>query len=146
MMTGEFRNSVDEKGRLMIPAKLRGEITGNVLVLTRGTAKCLWLFSPEEWRQLSDKIMTAASPFNAKFSLIQRRIVAPAQEVEIDKTGRINIPPSLREYAELKKEAVILGIKRYLEVWDEEVFGAYWKENETEFQAAVEELGKLVSF
>jgi MraZ protein len=146
MMTGEFKNSVDEKGRLMIPAKLRGEITGNVLILTRGTEKCLWLFPPEEWRQLSDKIMNAASPFNAKFSLIQRRIVAPAQEVEIDKAGRINIPPSLREYAELKKEAVILGIKKYLEIWDEELYDAYLEENEKKFQEAAEELGKLVSF
>ena len=146
MMTGEFKNSVDEKGRLLIPAKLRGEITGNVLILTRGTERCLWLFPPEEWRQLSDKIMNAASPFNAKFSLIQRRIVAPAQEVEIDKTGRVNIPPSLREYADLKKEAVILGIKKYLEIWDEEIYDAYWKAKEKEFQEAAEELGKLVSF
>ncbi len=146
MMTGEFYNSVDEKGRLMIPAKIRNEITGNVLILTRGTEKCIWLFPPEEWRQLSDKIMNAASPFNARLSLIQRRIVAPAQEVEIDKAGRINIPPSLRDYAELKKEAVILGIKKYLEIWDEHVYEAFWKEKENDYQEAVAELGKLISY
>lgn len=145
-MTGEFYNSVDEKGRLMIPAKIRNEITGNVLILTRGTEKCIWLFPPEEWRQLSDKIMNAASPFNARLSLIQRRIVAPAQEVEIDKAGRINIPPSLRDYAELKKEAVILGIKKYLEIWDEHVYEAFWKEKENDYQEAVAELGKLISY
>jgi len=145
-MTGEFYNSVDEKGRLMIPAKIRNEITGNVLILTRGTEKCIWLFPPEEWRQLSDKIMNAASPFNARLSLIQRRIVAPAQEIEIDKAGRINIPPSLRDYAELKKEAVILGIKKYLEIWDEHVYEAFWKEKEKDYQEAVAELGKLISY
>lgn len=146
MLTGEFRNSVDEKGRLMIPSKIRGEIVGNILILTRGIDTCLWLFPPEEWKIISDNLMDSTSPFNAKARLIQRRIVAPAQEVEVDKAGRINIPTSLREYAGLKREAVILGIKKYIEIWDVDMYEAYWKENEKVFQDAAEELGRLVSF
>jgi MraZ protein len=146
MLTGEFRNAVDEKGRLMIPARLRTEIAGNFLILTRGVDKCLWLFPPEEWQKISDNLMNATSPFHARARLIQRRIIAPAQEVEIDKAGRVNIPPSLREYANLRKEAVLLGIKKYIEIWDEEEYGVYWKENESLFQEAAEELGELVSF
>ncbi|MFQ3621327.1 MAG: division/cell wall cluster transcriptional repressor MraZ [Spirochaetales bacterium] len=146
MLTGEFRNSVDEKGRLMIPSKIRTEIPGNILILTRGIDTCLWLFPPEEWKKISDNLMESTSPFNARARLIQRRIVAPAQEVEVDKAGRINIPASLREYAGLKKEAVILGIKKYLEIWDVDIYEAYWKENEKVFQDAAEELGGLVSF
>lgn len=146
MITGEFRNSVDEKGRLMIPVKVRAEISGNLLILTRGIDSCLWLFPPEEWTKISDNLMNSTSPFSARARLIQRRIVAPAQEVEIDKMGRINVPPSLREFAGLKKEAVILGIKKYIEIWDEEVYAAYWKDNEKAFQEAAEELGGLVSF
>lgn len=146
MITGEFRNAVDEKGRLLIPSKIRGEIAGNILVLTRGIDTCLWLFPPEEWKKISDNLLESTSPFNPKARLIQRRIVAPAQEVEVDKAGRINIPPSLREYAGIKKEAVILGIKKYIEIWDVDMYEAYWKENEKVFQSAAEELGELVSF
>jgi MraZ protein len=146
VITGEYRNSLDEKGRLLIPARIRSEITGNVLILTRGVDKCLWLFAPEEWRRVSESIVGNTSLFHARARLIQRRIIAPAQEAEIDKAGRINIPATLREYAELGKEAVILGIKNYIEIWDEEEYQRYWDEKESEFQEAAEELGNIISF
>ncbi len=130
----------------MIPSRIRSEISGNLLILTRGIDTCLWLFPPEEWSKISDNLMDSTSPFSARARLIQRRIIGPAQEVEIDKAGRINVPPSLREYAGLKKEAVILGIKKYIEIWDEEIYTTYWKENENAFREAAEELGGLVSF
>lgn len=143
MITGEYKNALDEKGRLLIPSKIRTEITGNVLILTRGVDKCLWLFPPEEWRKISENLMESTSVFTAKARLIQRRIIAPAQETEIDKAGRINIPPMLREYAGLTKECVILGIKTYIEIWDEGAYKQYWDENEAEFQQAAEELGAV---
>ena len=143
VITGEYKNALDEKGRLLIPSKIRTEITGNVLILTRGVDKCLWLFPPEEWRKISENLMESTSVFTAKARLIQRRIIAPAQETEIDKAGRINIPPMLREYAGLTKECVILGIKTYIEIWDEGAYKQYWDENEAEFQQAAEELGAV---
>jgi MraZ protein len=146
MLTGEYRNTLDEKGRLMIPARLRAEIAGNELVLTRGVDTCLWLFPPNEWQRISDNLMSATSPFHKTARLIQRRIVAPAQTVEIDKSGRISIPQGLREDSGMKKGVVLLGIKKYIEIWDEEAYQAYWKENESTFQQAAEELGELVSF
>ena len=51
MLTGEYKNSLDEKGRVLIPSRMRNEITGNVLILTRGVDKCLWLFTPEAWKK-----------------------------------------------------------------------------------------------
>jgi MraZ protein len=146
VITGEYRNSLDEKGRLLIPARIRSEITGNVLILTRGVDKCLWLFAPEEWRRVSESIVGNTSLFHARARLIQRRIIAPAQEAEIDKAGRINIPATLREYAGLSKEAIILGIKNYIEIWDEDEYQRYWDEKESEFQEAAEELGNIISF
>jgi MraZ protein len=146
VITGEFRNSLDEKSRLMIPSKLRSEVPGNVLVLTRGVDRCLWLFPPEEWKRISDNLMDSTSPFHARARMIQRRIIAPAQEIEIDKAGRITIPPTLREYAGLQKECIILGIKKYIELWDESEYRSYWEANEAEFQSAAEEMGGLVSF
>lgn len=129
-----------------MPSKLRSEVPGNTLIITSGIDRCLWLFPPEEWQQLSDKLMEAASPFSRRARLLQRRIIAPAQEVELDKTGRILIPPSLKETAGLKKECILHGIKKYIEIWDVDEYKAYLDEHEDEFQEAAEELGGSVSF
>lgn len=145
VLTGEFKNSLDEKGRIPVPAKIRNEIAGNLMVLTRGIDRCLWLFSPEEWKKISEKLIESTSVFQSKARMIQRRIIAPAQEVEIDKSGRVNISPPLREYAGLNKDCIILGIKTYIELWSEEEYQRYWDEKEPEFQEAAEELGKILS-
>jgi MraZ protein len=68
-------------------------------------------------------------------------MIAPAQETEIDKAGRIVIPPTLREYAFLRKECLILGLKKYMEIWSETSYQAYLDENEAKFKEAAEELG-----
>ncbi|MDA8425610.1 MAG: division/cell wall cluster transcriptional repressor MraZ [Treponema sp.] len=143
LLTGEFRNTLDEKGRLSLPAKLRGELAGNSFVLTQGVDQCLWLFPPEQWDSLSRKLMEQTSLFAARARLVQRRILAPAQEVEVDKLGRIAIPQSLREFANLTKECAILGISKYIEIWDGEAYRKYLEDNESEFLAAAEELGGL---
>ena len=96
MLTGEFRNTLDEKGRILFPAKLRSELAGNVLIVTQALDRCLWLFTPEEWKTVSSKLMEAASPFSEKNRLVLRRFVAPAQELEFDKSGRLSIPQRLR--------------------------------------------------
>lgn len=145
LLSGEYLNNLDDKGRIMIPSRLRGEIEGNSLVLTRGVDKCLWLFTLSEWKKISEEIMSSTSIFQSRARMIQRRIIAPAQEIEFDKAGRINITPALRLSAELKKECVILGINNYIEIWDEAVYQKYWEENEADFQDAAEELGKIVS-
>ncbi|MBI9103259.1 MAG: division/cell wall cluster transcriptional repressor MraZ [Spirochaetales bacterium] len=145
MISGEYKNSLDEKGRILIPSKIRNAIDGNVLILTRGVDQCLWLFPPEEWGRISSLVMDSTSIFKSKTRLLQRRIVAPAQECEIDKAGRINIPPSLRESAGLIRDAVILGIENYIEIWDEAAYNSYLDESEEDFLAAAEELGDLLS-
>jgi len=146
MITGQYHNALDEKGRILLPSRLRAEVPGNSLVITSGIDRCLWLFPPEEWKQLSDKLMEAASPFSRKARLLQRRIIAPAQEVELDKTGRILIPQSLKETAGLQKDCILHGIKKYIEIWDVGEYNRYLDENEDEFQEAAEELGGSVSF
>ncbi len=144
LLTGEFRNTLDDKGRVSLPARLRAELSGNVFVLTQAVDRCLWLFPPETWKNLSRKLMDSTSLFQAKARLVQRRIIAPAQEVEIDKAGRLAVPQSLREYAGLQKECVILGIDKYVEIWDADQYKEYWSENEEDFRAAAEELGPVL--
>ncbi len=138
---GEYNNTIDEKGRIMFPAKLRAGLSNSRLVITRGIDCCLWIFSPEEWEALSEKVMQSASLFQAHSRLVLRRLIAPAQDVDIDKAGRISIPQSLREYAHLEKDCVLLGINRYLELWDAAEYRTYLEESETDFYQASEDLG-----
>ena len=143
MLTGEYRNTLDEKGRILFPAKLRAEIEGNVLFITQGIDGCLWLFSPEEWNKLSEKIMENASIFNAHSRSVLRRLVAPSQEVEFDKAGRIMIPQSLREYSEIKRDCVILGVNKYMELWDADKYSEYLANSAAEFENSTEELSGI---
>lgn len=145
MLTGEYRYSLDDKNRLMIPSRIRNDITGNSVVLTRGVDKCLWLFSHDEWKKIAQSLIGSTSLFQEKARLMQRRIIAPAQETEIDRSGRIIIPTTLKEFAELKKECIILGIQTYIEIWDEESYLAYLKQNESKFKEAAEEIGNKIA-
>ncbi len=143
LLTGEYRNTLDEKGRILFPTRLRNELTGNVLILTQALDRCLWLFTPEEWKNLSGKIMESASPFNAQARLVLRRLIAPAQEVEFDKAGRLSIPQSLREYANLSKDCIVLGVNRYIELWDSAEYKTYLEETEASFNEATKELSSI---
>jgi len=145
MITGEYHISLDDKGRMLLPAKVRASFADNRIALTRGVDSCLWIFEPGEWRRICNNLMESTNMFQRRTRLISRRIIAPAQETEFDKSGRINISPALREYADLQKECVVLGVNTYLEIWDVEKYRSYWEENESEFQAAVEELGDVLT-
>jgi len=145
MITGEYRNNLDEKGRMLVPSRVRNMIPGNTLVLTRGIDRCLWVYTPEEWKKIASQILDSASVFKSKARLLQRRIIAPAQECEIDKSGRINIPPTLRDSAGLSKEVVLLAMEKYMEIWDESEYNNYLEESEEDFLAAAEELGDLLN-
>lgn len=147
MLTGEYRNTLDEKGRILIPSKLKNELFDgadkNVLVVTQSFDRCLWLYTVDEWKSLSAKIMETASPFNSQNRLVLRTLVAPAQEIELDKSGRLSIPQSLREYAGLTKDCVILGINKYIELWDAESYSLYLEANDESLKSAAEALGSI---
>lgn len=143
VFSGEYNNTLDEKGRIMLPAKQRCLLPNSQVVITRGIDRCLWIFPPEEWALLAEKVMQSASLFQANSRLILRRLIAPAQEIDIDKAGRVSIPQSLREYAQLEKDCVLLGINRYLELWDADEYRAYLEGSEADFHQASEDLGLI---
>lgn len=141
LLTGEYNNTMDEKGRLAFPSKLRTELNQNVLIVTASYMDhCLQLFTTEEWEIIKGRLMASASPFNKKNLNVLRRFIAPAQEVEFDKAGRLSIPQSLREYAGLSKDCTILGIDRFMEVWDSDKYREYIANSEEEFADAADEL------
>lgn len=143
LLTGEYNNTIDEKGRVSFPAKLRAELNQNVLIATRGLDRCLWLFTPDEWDLLKNRLMSSASLFNEKNRMVLRRFVAPAQEVEFDKNGRLSIPQSLREYAGLSKDCTVLGVDKYIEIWDAVSYKEYLSASEESFRDAAEGLSGI---
>ncbi|MBQ2315606.1 MAG: division/cell wall cluster transcriptional repressor MraZ [Treponema sp.] len=137
MLIGQYRNTLDEKGRILFPAKLRSILQKDELIVTQGLDHCLMLFTTEEWISLNDKIMGAASLFNDQKRLVMRRFIAPAQKLEFDRSGRLSIPQNLREYASLKGECIIQGLNKYMELWDSASYAEYLEKSEDSFQDAV---------
>ena len=132
MLIGEYDVTIDEKGRVMIPAKLRSQMAGNDLIVARGPKPelNLMLFLPEEWKALNDKLYDPekTSLFNPRDR--QRRRQTVGEEVKIDNAGRILIPQKLKAYAGLKKEVCVLGQIDYLELWDAEKYALHMQESE----------------
>lgn len=143
LLTGEYRNTLDEKGRISFPAKLRMVLTENVLMITQGLDGCLWLYTPMEWKNFSAKVMEQASPFSKDSRLVLRHLIAPAQDVEFDKAGRLSIPQTLRDHAGLSKDCVIMGVNKYMELWDAKRYDEYLAETELSFREAAEGLSGI---
>ena len=123
MLIGEFEHSLDAKGRLIMPAKLRESI-GDTFVVTKGLDGCLFAFSITEWNNFEEKLKSL--PLSNKNSReFTRFFLSGATECEIDKQGRFLIPNNLRETANLVKETVIIGVGTRIEIWDKEKWKAY---------------------
>lgn len=116
MLKGTYNQSMDVKGRMAFPAKLR-EIIGERFVVTKGLDGCLFVYSLEEFEVRAEKVK--ALPM-AKARNLQRTFMANAVEVEADKQGRILIPQTLREIAGLEKEIVVAGVSDRCEIWDKQ--------------------------
>lgn len=144
MLFGEYQNTLDDKGRIQIPSKLRAILPKDCLVVTQGLDDCLMLFTADEWRVLNEKIVASSSLFSDRKRLVMRRFVAPAQRLDFDKSGRISIPQTLREYAGLKGSCTILGINKYMELWDTVRYREYLKTTEGSFREAAETMSDIL--
>lgn len=143
LLTGEYNNTIDEKGRVSFPTKLRLAVNQNVVIITKGLDTCLWLFTIDEWENFSAKIMSNASMMKRKNLDIIRHFIAPAQQIEFDKSGRLSIPQSLRDYAKLSKDCTILGVAKYIELWDSSSYSEYLTTSEDSFREAAEEFNDI---
>ena len=121
MLIGEYEHTIDAKGRISMPAKLRKDM-GETFVLTKGLDGCLFAFSQNEWMNFETKLK--ALPLSDKNARnFVRFFLAGATECEIDKQGRFLIPANLRDSATLEKDAVIIGVGTRLEIWNKEIWG-----------------------
>ncbi len=139
MFIGEFRHTLDDKGRVSVPIKFRAGLAQG-LVVTRGLDRSLFLYPKTEWERLAEKL--AALPLGkADTRAFARLMLAGAMEADIDASGRVMIPQYLREYAGLSKNVVITGLYDRLEVWDEETWNAYRAKTEADGNDIAERLG-----
>ena len=138
MLMGEYHHNIDEKSRLIIPAKFRSEL-GERFVITKGLDKCLFVYSETEWNKLMQKV--SSLQFTKKnVRAFERTFVGGASLIEFDKQGRINITSPLVHYANIKKECVIIGVSERLEIWSKEEFESYMKDNEDNLEQITENI------
>lgn len=129
MLIGEYEHSLDVKGRLIMPAKLRQDI-GDKFILTKGLDGCLFAFSQTEWNNFEEKLKSLPlSDKNARNFV--RFFLSGATECEIDKQGRFLIPNNLRTAANLEKDAIIIGVGTRIEIWNKET----WEKCDKEISA-----------
>ena len=124
MFIGEYHHTIDEKGRIIIPVKFR-EALGKEFIITRGIENCLFVYSKENWAQITNKL--SSLPFTKKDArTFNRFFMSGATDVELDKQGRVNISGPLIDYANLTKDCVIIGTGDRLEVWSQESWESFF--------------------
>ncbi|MFZ3100386.1 MAG: division/cell wall cluster transcriptional repressor MraZ [Minisyncoccales bacterium] len=141
MFIGEYTYSIDEKKRLAVPPKFRAKLKKGA-VITRGLDSCLFLYSREQWEKLAEKL--SQMPLSrADARGFARIMLSGAMEVEFDNLGRILVPDYLKDYAKLKKRAVVAGLYNRVEIWDEEEWKIYKEKMEKEAGDIAERLNEL---
>lgn len=123
MLIGEYEHSLDAKGRLIMPAKLRTDM-GEKFIITKGLDGCLFVFSQIEWSNFESKLKELPLT-NKNARDFVRLFLSGATECEIDKQGRFLLVNTLREYAEITKEVIIIGVGTRLEIWNKDKWKKY---------------------
>jgi MraZ protein len=131
MFLGTHEPKLDEKGRIILPARFRDELS-NGLVITKGQERCLYVFPSNEFSAITDRLRQA--PVTEKAARDYMRVMFAGAHDEVpDKQGRVTIPNGLREYAALEKDCVVIGANTRLEIWDSESWKSYLADREKSF-------------
>lgn len=138
MLMGEYQHSIDSKGRLIVPAKFR-ESLGNSFIITRGLDGCLFGYPMSEWKNVEEKLQQL--PLAKKQSRqFVRFFYSAATECVIDKQGRINLPKTLIDFADLEKSCYLVGVAQRIEIWSEERWESFSEEAEKSYEEIAEEM------
>ncbi|MGI9951154.1 division/cell wall cluster transcriptional repressor MraZ [Moorellaceae bacterium AZ2] len=141
MFIGEYHHVIDDKGRVIMPARFREEL-GERFIVTRGLDNCLFVYPLKGWEEMEQKLKSL--PFTrADVRAFVRFFFSGATECELDRQGRILVPGNLREYARLEKEVVIAGVSSRVEIWSRELWEQYLAETAAEYEALAEKMVDL---
>ena len=139
MFMGEFTCKVDNKGRMMLPSKFRDELGEQEFVITRGLDNCIDLFPIEEWKNIEDKLKKLQTT-NSKHRAYQRFVMSAATKTEFDNQGRLNIPTSLMEHAQIDKKIIVTGMNNKIEICSEESWKKYIQNTGESIEDLVDEI------
>lgn len=142
MFYGEYLHSIDRKGRLILPAKFRESAKNNFIekfFITRGLDKCLFMFSEEEWRAQENKFK-AISFTKQESRTFNRLYFSGAVDVIPDKQGRILIPVYLKDFAEIKKDVMVVGVSNRVEIWSKDRWKEFYGNSQKSFEEIAEKL------
>jgi MraZ protein len=137
MLLGEYEHTVDDKGRITLPAKFR-ELFQNGIVITRGMDRCLYAYTPEEWEKLVESQLATLNPLSPDSRRLQRFFFSGAAETAPDKQGRVTLPPGPAMRAQLERDVVIAGVYDHLEIWERSAWRAQMSEIEENAEDAAE--------
>ena len=140
MFIGQYNHSVDAKNRISIPSKFREELDGK-FIMTKGLDGCLYVYTMNEWKKLEQKLSSLPLT-NKDARAFVRFFFSGASEIEIDKQGRALIPQNLKEYADVKKEIVSIGVLSRIEIWSKEKWNEY-NESNIDYDSIAEEMSNL---
>ena len=140
MFYGEYEHTVDRKGRLIIPAKFRQALKEHdekSLFLTRGLDECLFLFPESEWRLAENRFKQI--PFTkGEGRKFNRLFFSGASEVSVDGLGRLLVPKTLKDFAQIKQDVVIVGVSTRMEIWAKEKWQAFYESSRQSFEEVAE--------
>lgn len=142
MFFGEYEHKCDDKGRLMVPAKFRDQLSP-IFYVTKGMEGCLFIYTQDDWDLIGEKIKGMSQLGRKEARAFARIFYSGASELNLDKNGRILLPANLRDYAGIDKEVFILGIADRIEIWSKDRWKAY---NNEEFLNYENLSGQLMDF
>ena len=117
---GEYPRQLDDRGRFVLPAKIREKLSGTVYIAPSPIDECLTLYPEEEWQKIAEKVSALPTVTNHSAAALQRRLFGKAMSCEIDKQGRVPLNESLINHAGMSKDIVLVGVNSKLEIWDSE--------------------------
>ena len=142
MFYGEYLHSIDRKGRLILPAKFREVAKSNFIerfFVTRGLDKCLFMFSEEEWRTQEAKFKSISFT-KQQARIFNRLYFSGAVEIIADRQGRILLPQYIKDFAQIKRDVVIVGVSNRIEIWAKDKWEEFYKSSQPSFEEISEKL------
>jgi MraZ protein len=139
VLVGEFEYTLDAKGRVAIPARLRPAFAEGIFV-TRGYDHCVSGYAPDEWERFVADQIESTSELSSKGRMLRRRTLASANLLELDAQGRIKLPSSLLTFANIVRDVTIIGVQNRIEFWDRTRWAQYLRQIEEEADAVADEL------
>ena len=140
MFLGEYEHTIDDKNRLTLPARFRESFAGGV-VLTRGLDECLDVYARGDWDSLVEARLAPLDPFSKEARDLKRFFFSAASDAELDKQGRVLVPPALMRHGRLGREVVVAGVHDHLEIWDRSA----WNDNVTKVEGSADDVAQRLA-